>query len=177
MEEEKKEIKKSVTENLKCKIEKALGNYAEEDLQANDIQMIGELVDIYKDLENVKYWEIKEDVMMNREYGNYDGEYGHYYPIYEGGRSRDSRGRYMGDYGRRYRGDEMLDSMHNSYRNYNGGRESYRAGNYNAKNETMDSLDKMLRSTVDFIQMLKQDAQSEDEIRLIQQYTRKISEM
>ena len=97
---------------------------------------------------------------------------------YRGGRSRDSMGRYMGD--RRnesYRGQRVLDEMYDGYRNYSGGREEYNRGNYGAKGETMKSLEYMLESVTDFIEMLQHDAGSQEEIDMIKKYTRRISEM
>ena len=50
-------------------------------------------------------------------------------------------------------------------------------GHYGAKNVTMKALDYMMQSVVQFIEMLKKDANSQEEIDLIQDYTRQISEM
>ena len=87
-----------------------------------------------------------------------------------GRRSRDSRGR--------YRGDEQLNAMYNEYGRYEEGKEQYnRGGNYNAKEDSIKSLEYMLESMVDFVKMLKQDAKSQEEVNLIKEYTRKISEM
>ena len=97
---------------------------------------------------------------------------------YRGGRSRDSRGRYMGD--RRsesYRGQRVLDEMYDGYRDYSDGREEYNRGNYGAKGETMKSLEYMLESVTDFIEMLQHDAGSQEEVDMIKKYTRRISEM
>ena len=41
----------------------------------------------------------------------------------------------------------------------------------------MRSLDYMLKSVVQFIKMLEEDAGSEEEMKLIKKYSRKISEM
>ena len=41
----------------------------------------------------------------------------------------------------------------------------------------MKSLDYMLKSVVQFIEMLKEDASSQEEMQLIQKYTREISDM
>ena len=112
--------------------------------------------------------------MRYREYGEY-GNYGNEY----GRRSRDSRGRYTarGQGSRRYRGDDMMDEMYRGYHEYSEGKEEMNMGNYGAKNDTMKSLDYMLQSVVEFIEMLKKDAGSQEEVELIQEYTRHISEM
>ena len=76
-----------------------------------------------------------------------------------------------------YRGQRVLDEMYNGYRNYSDGREEYNRGNYGAKGETMKSLEYMLESVTDFIEMLQHDAGSQEEIDMIKKYTRRISEM
>ena len=101
----------------------------------------------------------------------YNGEYG--------ARMRDSRGRYAGNYGRRgnYRGYGYLDDMAEQYENYNEGKESYRRGNYGAGQDSMKSLDYMLKSVCQFMKMLKEDAENQEEMDLIHEYARKIGEM
>lgn len=103
-----------------------------------------------------------------------------------GARMRDSRGRYMGDYGRRgvpgsgrgrYRGYGYLDDMNESYGNYSESKESYRRGNYGAGDDSMKSLEYMLKATHQFIKTLKEDADNPEEIELIQEYAQKIGEM
>ena len=109
----------------------------------------------------------------------YNG-YGEY-----GARMRDSRGRYM-DYGRRgvagtgrgrYRGYDYIDDMTEHYGNYNEGKEAYRRGNYGAGEDSMKSLEYMLKSVHQFMRMLKEDADNQEEVELIQDYARRIGEM
>ena len=76
-----------------------------------------------------------------------------------------------------YRGEQEMDDMYMNYQAYSEGREQYNRGNYGAKQDTLMSLEYMLKSMVEFMNMLKQDATSQEEMNLIQQYTRKISEM
>ena len=171
MEEENKEVKQDVISKAKEEVEKLIKAATENGLQASNVQLLYQLIDIHKDIENEKYWKNKEEAMryMRDNYGTED---------YRGGRSRDSQGRFMGD--RRstsYRGQRVLDEMYNGYRNYNDGKEEYNRGNYGAKNETMKSLEYMLESVTDFIEMLQNDAGSQEEVDMIKHYTRKISEM
>lgn len=100
--------------------------------------------------------------------------YGNY-----GARRRDSRGRYMGEYGRYNgkRGYDYLDDMSEHYGNYSEGKEAYMRGNYGAGEESIKSLDYMLKSVCQFLKMLKEDAESQEEVELIKEYTRKIGEM
>ena len=67
--------------------------------------------------------------------------------------------------------------MYMNYEAYSDGREEYNRGNYGAKQDTLMSLEYMLKSMVQFMNMLKQDATSQEEMNLIKQYTRQISEM
>ena len=171
MEEENKEVKQDVISKAKEEVEKLIKAATENGLQASNVQLLYQLIDIHKDIENEKYWKNKEEAMryMRDDYGTED---------YRGGRSRDSQGRFMGD--RRmtsYRGQRVLDEMYNGYRNYNDGKEEYNRGNYGARNETMRSLEGMLESVTDFIEMLQNDASSQEEVDMIKHYTRKISEI
>ena len=170
MEEENKEVKQDVISKAKEEVEKLIKAATENGLQASNVQLLYQLIDIHKDIENEKYRKNKEEnnMYMRDDYEN----------DYRGGRSRDSRGRYMGD--RRstsYRGQRVLDEMYNGYRNYNDGKEEYNRGNYGARNETMRSLESMLESVTDFIEMLQHDAGSQEEVDMIKKYTRRISEM
>ena len=170
-EENKEEVKENIIPKTQEEVEKLIKTVTENGLQASNVQLLYQLIDIHKDIENEKYWKNKEEDMryMRDDYGPED---------YRGGRSRDSRGRYMGD--RRsesYRGQRVLDEMYDGYRNYNDGKEEYNRGNYGARNETMRSLEGMLESVTDFIEMLQNDASSQEEVDMIKHYTRKISEM
>ena len=107
---------------------------------------------------------------------NYRGEYGNYGNEGYGARRRDSRGRYMAR-GRTYRGDEPMEEMYEKYQEYSEGREQYNRGNYGAKEGAMKSLEYMLESAVDFFEMLKQEASSQEEVQMIKHYAKKISEM
>lgn len=110
----------------------------------------------------------------------YNGSYSDY-----GARGRDSRGRYMADYGRRggsgsgrrNRGYGYIDDMNDYYGNYSENKESYRRGNYGAGDDSMKSLDYMLKSVHQFIKMLKEEADNPEEVELIQEYAMKIGEM
>ena len=170
MEEENKETKEDVLIKTKEEVEKLIKQVTESGLQVANVELLYKLIDIHKDIENEKSWKNKEEnnMYMRDDYGN----------DYRGGRSRDSRGRYMGD--RRsesYRGQRVLDEMYDGYRNYSDGREEYNRGNYGAKGETMKSLEYMLESVTDFIEMLQHDAGSQEEVDMIKKYTRRISEM
>lgn len=100
-----------------------------------------------------------------------------------GARMRDSRGRFMGEYGRRgvagtgrgrYRGYGYLDDMAEQYGNYN---ESKYSNSYGAEQEGEKSLEYMLKAAHQFIKMLKEEASSPEEAELVQEYAQKIGVM
>ena len=159
-----------MNEELKTQLNTQLENHINEivtqGIQTENIAMLGKLIDIHKDLANENYWKEKEEAMRYRDY--YDDDRNYPRESY-GRRGRDSRGR--------YKGDDMIDDMHRNYRMYSDGREQYNRGNYGAKQDTMQSLEYMLESVVDFVEMLKEEAGSQEEMELIKHYTKKISEM
>lgn len=163
--------------NLIEKIEQEIENVTSEGLKMQDLEILSKLVDIHKDLKNEKYWKIKEEALEMR-YNNYNdyGEYGRR-GVPGTGRGYGRRGVPGTGRGRRYRGEEMMDDMYEAYKDYSDGKEEVEMGNYGAKNDTMKSLDYMMKSVVQFIEMLKRDANSQEEVELIQDYTRQISEM
>ena len=169
MEEENKETKEDVLIKTKSEVEKIIKQITESGLQTANVELLYKLIDIHKDIENEKYWKEKEENMMYRDYDNYSG-----------GRSRDSRGRYMDSYGRRgvpgtgrgrYRGYDMIEEMGEHYGDYSEGRD-----NYGNDRETEKSFDKMLQSLEDFTYLIMQEADSPDKIEKVRKTARKISE-
>lgn len=178
MEEEKKE---NVLERTKEETEKIIKNILDKGIKTDNLDMLAKVVDIHKDISNENYWKKKEEnemIYRNRPY--YEGRnYGRdrYGDDSYGRRSRDSRGRYMEGHDRNYRGYEMLDDIYGNYDMYHEGKEEYERGNYGAKEDTIKSLEYMMESVVKFVEMLKRDANNEEEMNIIKKYTRKISEM
>lgn len=169
MEEEKKQ-ETNVLDKTKEEVEKLIKQVTESGLQVANVELLYKLIDIHKDINNEKYWKKKEENMMYRDYDNYSG-----------GRSRDSRGRYMDSYGRRgvpgtgrgrYRGYDMIEEMGEHYGDYSEGRD-----NYGNDRETEKSFDKMLQSLEDFTYLIMQEADSQDKIEKVRKTARKISEM
>ena len=170
MEEENKETKEDVLIKTKEEVEKLIKQVTESGLQVANVELLYKLIDIHKDIENEKYWKEKEENVMERDYDKYSG-----------GRSRDSRGRYMESYGRRgvpgtgrgrYRGYDMIEEMGEHYGDYSEGRD-----NYGNDRETEKSFDKMLQSLEDFTYLIMQEADSPDKIEKVKRTARKISEM
>ena len=169
MEEENKETKEDVLIKTKEEVEKIIKQITESGLQVANVELLYKLIDIHKDINNEEYWKKKEENMMYRDYDNYSG-----------GRSRDSRGRYMDSYGRRgvpgtgrgrYRGYDMIEEMGEHYGDYSEGRD-----NYGNDRETEKSFDKMLQSLEDFTYLIMQEADSQDKIEKVRKTARKISE-
>ena len=174
-ETEKKETK--ILDKLKEETDKSMKRVLEQGVQTNNIDFLYKMIDVKKDIAEI---EKEEQEMM---YGNYDN-YGRYDDMsYGGGRRRDSKGRYMegSSYGRRgvpgtgrgrYRGEEMMDEMAYHYGNYNEGREQY-----GADEETIKSFKYMLKSFKDYYKHLKQEASSQQEVKMLEDVAREISEM
>ena len=178
-EEKKQTEEKNVIEKVTEEVDKSIKRIMEQGVQTNNVDFLYKMIDIKKDIAEIKK---EEQEMMYGNYGNYDN-YGEYDRSYGGGRRRDSRGRYMegGSYGRRgvpgsgrgrYRGEEMMDEMAYHYGNYNEGREQY-----GADEETMKSFKYMLKSFKDYYKHLKQEASSQQEVKMLEDVAREISEM
>lgn len=160
MEEDKNEL--DLIPKAKEEVEKLIKQVTESGLQVANVELLYKLIDIHKDIENEEYWKKKEENMMYRDYDNYSG-----------GRSRDSRGRYMDSYGRRgvpgtgrgrYRGEEMINDMYRNYEDYSEGKEMY-----GADGKTMESFKYMVKSFKDYYKHLKDNASSNEEVQILDQ--------
>lgn len=158
---------KKLTDKVLEQVEEAINGVLEQKVQPGNADYLYKLIDIHKDIKNEEYW--KEE--KNMRYGNYGENYGTY------GR-RDSRGRYMeGNYGRRgvdskYRGEEIMDDMYQAYQEYNDGKEMY-----GADGETMESFKYMLKAFKDYYKHLKQEASSQEEVKLLEKTAKEIGMM
>ena len=177
-------------EKLNEQVVEKINSLVKDGVKQANVDYLGKLVDIHKDLANEEYWDKmkEEDDMRYRSYSGRGG-YG------AGGSSNSSRGGSYGEYGEggsygrrgvpgsgrgryrdgqgngRYRGEEMLDEMMYHYGNYS------ESGQYGAEGETLKPLEYMLEAVVDFVKMLKEEANSPEEMQLIKHYSKKISEM
>lgn len=133
------------------KVEKSIKKIVDEGLTTNNLDTL------YK-LSKIKHM-AKEDEQMNN-YGNY-GEYGNY----NGRPGYDAYGRYNeGNYGRRgydmkYRGEQELDRMAGEYGRYQENRGRYGAGS----EETDKSFHYMVKALEDFIKVLEQEAETQQQ--------------
>lgn len=173
------ENKNKLNEIIK-QVEKEIGCIAEEGIQMSNLDMLGKLVDIHKDLSNEDYWKIKEEVykMRYNDYNDYD-DYG------RRGVPGTGRRRYRGDYGRRgvkgtgrgrYRGEDAMDEMQEHYMNYSDANQEMNRGNYGAENEMLKSVDGIMKNIYEIIEELS-EAESPEVIHIIKKYAKKINEM
>ena len=186
-----KELKEKIQEKIKAITEEGLDNI--------DIDLLGKMVDIHKDIDEEQYH--CEKIKLKKEandmrYGNY-GEYGEGYGEGYGRRSRDSRGRYRGyseggysergttdgrdrsrgSYGHYMPFPMYMDRMMDGMEGYMEGRDSYNRGNYGAKGQSIDSLEKMLEGIVAFVEDIQQDPEQKEEKEVVNHYIRKLREM
>lgn len=170
-------MSKVIYKDLKYATEDTIKDLLEENegkINMNNLEALGELIDIHKDIANEEYWCMKEE--ESDMYGRYGrDEYGDYgrdeYGRYErrgrepyGRRERDSRGR--------YRGHDHLDDIYEDYGRYMESR-----SRYGTNEDTKKSLEYMLRSMEDFAHMLKEDAGSEQEVQMIRETAQRIASM
>ena len=139
------------------KTEEYISKAGKQNLDASDIDYLGKVVDIYKDLKEVE----NMNNYGRENYGRY-GEYNEY-----GRRGVDSR----------YRGENYMDGMNGSYRNYEAARYEYNNGNYGAKEDGLKELEYMMHSAMKFIKMIKDEATSPEEQEIFRKHIAKISEM
>ena len=171
---------KTLEQQVKEETKKYIETTIKQGIQPTNIDMLFKAVDMYKDMSNVELWQEKEE-KQNMRYKGYSGDnYGreNYNGENYGRQMRDSQGRFMArGYDSRYRGESVIDGMYQGYREYNESKNNYQNGNYGAKEGTIESLEYMLQSAYDFICMLKEDANSREELEMIKKNTRKMSEV
>lgn len=114
---------------------------------------------------------------MNYGYGEYNG-YGA-----EGGYGAGSYGRRgvpgtgRGRSRSRYRGPEdKMHEMMEHYGNYSAASDAANRGNYGAEEDSMRSLDSVLKCVCIFMDMLEENAGSQEEAQMIKKYKRKMAE-
>ena len=124
------EQEKTMLEKLKEETESIINGILEQGVEKENLELLGEVVDIHKDIANEEYWQKKEEIMRYRNYGreNY-GEYGNYgrdnYGRENYGRNY-SEGSYSArGYDAKYRGHGMIEDMSYNYGNYSEGKEQY----------------------------------------------------
>ena len=151
-------------EKLEKKTEESIKKILDEGITTNNLEHLYKLTKINhiaKEDENMNYGNYSGRGPGHGSYGEYNRGYGEYNEGYNA-RGRDSK----------YRGYGHLDRMYNEYGNYSYGRERY-----GANEDTKKSLEYMLRSMEDFARMLKEEAQSQEEVMMIKQTAQRIAQM
>ena len=150
-----------MNEKLEKKTEESINKILEEGLTTNNLDHLYKLTKINHIA--------KEDENMNN-YGNYGGRRAGYDSYGRDAYGRDNYGEYGRDsYGRRgydmkYRGDEYMGRMHDEYGRYMESRERYGAGE-----ETDKSFHYMLKALEDFIKVLHEEADTEQQKQMLRQ--------
>lgn len=159
-------------DKLKDSVKSEIMKIHKEGINKNNLDMLGKLVDIHKDLANEEYWEVKEEALEMR--GNYNGydrdDYGA-----RGGRGmqRGGRGRGRGS-GTRY-GDGRIYDVMEGWEEYRDGMDEYRErGSYGAKEKGLESLEFMLDAFVKWFEDIARDAETQEEVDMIKKYANKI---
>lgn len=140
-------------------VDKQLESIKSQKVQQGNVDYLGKLIDIQKDLKNIEYW--KEKIEMYRgNYGAFDnyrdsGNYGY------GARGYDSK----------YRGEEKIGEVYNEYGRY------MNARNYGDKNESDRSFHYMVKSLEDFAKTVFEEAQTPEQKQMIKETARRIAEM
>jgi len=142
-----------MNEKIITETERICNDILEEGITTDNAHYLGDLIDIHKDIKNEEYWKEKLEIMRRR-YSMYDRDY--YDDMNYGARRRDARGR--------YKNSRELDSLYDNY------------GRYSDTKDTK-ALEYMLTSLEDFVCMLMEDANSQEEVQLIKETTRRISDM
>lgn len=174
-ENQNQEIEQDTMYSIKKLVETELKEILDIGIQQDNIDNVGKLVDIHKDIENEEYWKKKEEVYQMRYYdesrygeSNYGAEQYGRRGVPGTGRGR-SRGRYRGP-------EEKIHEMMEHYGNYSAASEAAGRGNYGAEEDSMKSLDYMLKCVCMFMDMLEEEAGSSEEAQLIKKYKRKMAE-
>lgn len=116
---------------------------------------------IYK-LAKIRHMAKEDECMRYNDYNDYGRRPGFNSYVEYGRRGVDSK----------YRGYGHLDRMYEDYGRYEAGRERY-----GHNEDTKRSLKYMLESMEDFARMLREDAQSQEEVEMIRQTAQRIAQM
>ena len=180
MEENEVVKEQNTMQSLKELVETELKDMLSVGIQEDNIDNIGKLVDIHKDIENEEYWKEKREVYHMRYYDENrygDDRYGDDYRMDRSygrrGRPmnapRDSRGRYKGP-------EEKMHEIMEHYGEYSAASDAASRGNYGAEEDSMKSLDSMLKCVTIFMDMLEENASSQEEAQMIKKYRKRLSE-
>ena len=146
MEELHKEICEQVNKGLK--------NIKEQGIQQSNVDYLGKLIDIQKDIKNIEYWEEKIKMMYRGNYGNY-GAFDNY-------RDSGNYGYGARGYDTRYRGYDSLDRINNEYGRYMENQERY-----GLNEDTNKSYHYMVEAWKDFTKVLNDEAKTPEQKQML----------
>lgn len=180
MEKEEMQEKNNANKMLKEKVEDKIQEIlVKNGITSENVDYLGKLMDIHKDLQEEECLKKKEELEMR--YSEYDeANYG------RRGVPGTGRGRYReGAYGRRgvpgtgrgrYRGNYAMDEMMENYENYSEASEESMRGNYGAESEMVKSVEGIMKNIYEIVEELSETEVPEVE-HIIKKYAKKISEM
>ena len=167
-------------DKVKKAIDKEIESIACSEINQQNVDTLGKLIDMKKDIADSEYYDTVREAMEMRYYDDDD--------MY-GARRRDSRGRYMegrdgmrgsmprrGGYGH-HMPMEYFDRMMDGIEGYMEGREEYNRGNYNGKGQSVESLERMLEGIVAFVEEIQNDPEQHEEKEVVNHYIKKLKEM
>lgn len=178
-------------------IENELHKIAEKGLTTSNLETAYKLIDMYKDLKNTEYWNIKGDyymaVLEEMQGGYSEGNYSMMEDDYSmRGRKRDRMGRYSredgmggqsyargrGSRGRGYSRDggySQNDGGYSMYDRYMDAKQSYRSNqSMDGKQKLMESLEDYMDDFTEKIKEMSRDADSAEERELINKFMNKL---
>lgn len=168
-------------------IQDELENISQKGLNTANLETAFKLVDMLKDLENIKYWECKEDyyntVLDEMENGGYSQKvWDDNQRRYSGmdGNGYDLANSYRGTRGKHYvRGHYSRNGGPDTYRTYMETKNSYRAGgkDMDCKKRMLEALENHMDSLTEELSEMSRDADCREERETIRKYIDKIRDM
>ena len=165
-------------------IKKELRQIEETGLNAGNLDAVGKMVDIYKDILKIEEMEGEDemrDYRYDRDNYTYNEGRGGYRDDY-GARMRDSRGRYMdgGSYGRGGNFINMdprmwdrLERIMDGADMYSYARDRYRGGDNEER--MIDGLEKLMYSVCTFVESMMDFAETPQEKEIIRKHIQKLA--
>lgn len=169
MDENEKKHGQRVIEDTELLINQIL----DEGINSDNLDNLGKLVDIHKDICYEEYLKLKkEDIKMRyNEYNDY-GRRG----VPGTGRGRYGRRGVPGTGRGRYRGGDSMNEMMDNYENYNEAYEEMYNGNYGAEGGMIKSAEGIMKNIYEIVEELS-EAESPEVMQIIKKYAKKINEM
>ena len=174
--QEKNNANKMLKEKVEDKIQEIL---VKNGITSENVDYLGKLMDIHKDLQEEECLKKKEDLDMR--YNEYDEDSYGRRGVPGTGRSRYRESAYgrrgVPGTGRgRYRGYYPMEEMMEHYGNYSEANEESMRGNYGAEGEMIKSVEGIMKNIYEIVEELSETEVPEVE-HIIKRYAKKISEM